>query len=526
MNMRQSASTEFSALVDIQGHVVGIPEQARAGLVEVFRSSRRLLVLVFMLVVFAGAVRSVTDPDFWWHLKTGQHIVENGAIPHSDIYSSVFFGQEWVTHEWLSELFIYSIYRVLGLGALILVFSLIITAGFWIAYQRCARLAGHPYVPGFALILGALTAAPTWGVRPQMFSFLFASIYVAVLGNYARDEKSRWLWWLVPLMIVWVNMHAGFAMGLALISLTIAGLALEGIISRADSLAVIWRRVRPLLMVGTLCGAAILLNPHGARMYLYPFETLRSHAMMKYIEEWLSPNFQELMFQPLLLMIFATYAALALSSKRVRLLDLVLLLATTAAALRSARNIPFFVLVAMPLLVEHSWDWLTAHRWGRWLTKPEKGEVGSQAILKTALNLGLLVAVPLGVATLRLHRSVVNQPSAEAKVYPVAAVEFMRSQKLPQPLFNDYGWGGYLIWKLYPDYRVYIDGRADVYGDAFMEEFLSAQSGQIGWRGPLEKYGIRTVLIKPDVALASLLREDAAWQNVFEDRQAVIFVRK
>ena len=276
--------------------------------------------------------------------------------------------------------------------------------------------------------MARLTAAPTWGVRPQMFSFLFASIYVAVLGNYARDEKSRSLWWLVPLMVVWVNMHAGFAFGLALIMLTIAGLTLEGILSRAESLAVIWRRRASLVLGGMLCGVAILLNPHGARMYLYPFETLRSHAMMKYIEEWLSPNFQELMFQPLLLMIFATFSALALSSKRLRLLDLVLLLATTAGALRSARNIPFFVLVAMPLLVEHSWNWITAQRWGQWLTKPEKREVGSQAILKIALNLGLLVALPLGVAALRLQRSVAKQPAAEAKVFPVAAVEFMRAQ--------------------------------------------------------------------------------------------------
>jgi hypothetical protein len=523
--MSQSASTEFSSLVDIHDGV-GIPDQAKAGLVEMFLSSRRLLVLVFMLVIFAGAVRSVTDPDFWWHLKTGQQIVESGSIPHTDIYSTVFFGREWVTHEWLSELFIYSIYRVLGLGGLILVFSLIITAGFWIAYQRCARCAGHPYVPGFALILGALTAAPTWGVRPQMFSFLFASIYVAVLGNYARDEKSRALWWLAPLMVLWVNLHAGFAIGLVLIFLTIAGLSLEGILARRDSFAAMWRRVRPLVLVGIICGGCILLNPHGARMYLYPLETLRSHAMMKYIEEWLSPNFQELMFQPLLLMIFATFSVLALSSKRLRLLDLVLLLATTAGALRSARNIPFFVLVAMPLLVEHSWNWLTAHCWGQWLTKPEKREVGSQVILKTALNLVLLVALPLSVAALRVHHSVAKQPLAEAKVFPVAAAEFIRAQRPPQPIFNDYGWGGYLIWKLYPDYRVYIDGRADVYGDAFMEEFLSAQAGQTGWRGPLDKYGIRTVLIKPDLALASLLRQDAAWQNVFEDQQAIIFVRK
>jgi hypothetical protein len=327
-------------------------------------------------------------------------------------------------------------------------------------------------------------------------------------------------------MVVWVNMHAGFAFGPALIILTIAGLVLEGVLSRADSFGVIWRRVRPLMLVGLLCGAAIMVNPHGARMYMYPFETLKSHAMMKYIEEWLSPNFQELMFQPFILMIFATFSVLALSSRRLRLLDLFLLLATTAGGLRSARNIPFFVLVAMPLLVEHSWSWVTAQRWGQWLTRPEKLEVGSQAMLKTALNVVLLVSLPLGMVALRLQRSVANQSTAEAKVFPVAAVDFMRAQNPPQPIFNDYGWGGYLIWKLYPDYRVYIDGRADVYGDAFMEEFLSAQSGQKGWRGPLDKYGIRTVLIKPDLALASLLRQDEAWQNVFEDQQAIIFVRK
>lgn len=524
--MRQSFGTEFSALVNPNESVLGSRAKANTGLLEMFLSSRRLLVLVFMTVLFAGAVRSVTDPDFWWHLKTGQHIVETGGIPHTDIYSTTFLGREWITHEWLSELFIYGIYKAIGLGGLILVFSLIITAGFWIAYQRSARRAGHPYVPGFALILGGLAAAPTWGVRPQMFTFLFASIYIAVLGNYAEDEKSRALWWLAPLMIVWVNIHAGFAMGLALIALTTVGLVLEGLLSRLHSLASIWRRVRPLILVGIVCGAAVMVNPHGARLYLYPLETLRSHAMMKYIEEWLSPNFQELMFQPLMLLIFATFSVLALSSKRLRILDLFLLLATAAGALRSARNIPFFVLIAMPLLVEHSWNWLTAHSWGQWLTRPEKREVGSQAILKIALNLVLLVTLPLGVAALRLQRAVANQPSAEAKVYPVAAVKFLRSQNLSQPLFNDYGWGGYLIWQLYPDYRVYIDGRADVYGDAFMEEFLSTQSGQTGWRGPLDKYGIRTVLIKPDLALASLLREDSAWQNVFEDQQAVIFVRK
>lgn len=524
--MTDSVSPQVSHLVRVEERTLSIPRQVKGRLGELLLSSRRLLVFVFMVVLFAGAVRSVTDPDFWWHLKTGQYIVESGHIPHTDIFSNSFFGKEWITHEWLTELLMFLSYRALGLGGLILIFSLIITAGFWIAYQRSVKRVEHPFVSGFALILGALTTAPTWGVRPQMFTFLFASIYVAVLGTYTRDERSRPLWWLVPLMVLWVNMHAGFAIGLALIVLTSAGLALERILSITEPFAVTWQRVRPLVMVGLACGAAVFLNPHGARMYLYPFETLRSHAMMKYIEEWLSPNFQEAMFQPLLLLIFATFSALALSSKRLRIVDLVLLLATAAGAIRSARNIPFFVLVAMPLLAEHSWGWLTAHRWGRWLTKPEKREFGSQAILKVVLNLLVLVSLPLAVAGLRLQQSVAKQPQAEAKTYPVAAVEFISMQRLPQPIFNDYGWGGYIIWRLHPNYRVYIDGRADVYGDAFIEEFLSTQSGETGWRAPLDKYGIRTVLVKPDRALASLLREDASWQKVFEDKQAIVFVRK
>ena len=99
----------------------------------------------------------------------------------------------------------------------------------------------------------------------------------------------------------------------------------------------------------------------------------------------------------------------------------------------------------------------------------------------------------------------------------------MRKQPLPQPIYNEYAWGGYLIWKL-PDYRVYIDGRADVYGDAFLEEFLKTHDGIGDWRAPLDRHAIRTVMIDPNAPLASLLKQDAAWNKVFEDQQAVIFV--
>jgi hypothetical protein len=358
-----------------------------------------------------------------------------------------------------------------------------------------------------------------------MFSILFASVFISVLNGYARNEKTHSIWLLAPLMILWVNMHAGFAVGLALIVLTITGLTLDGCLLRKDSLAAIWQRVGPLCLLGIVCLAAVCLNPNGLRMYSYPFETLRSHAMMQYIEEWNSPDFHKPTFQALALMIFATFSALVLSNKRARPSDLLILAATGWAALRSGRNVPFFALVAMPLLAEHSWRWITDHRWGQWLTAPEKREVGAKAALKVALNIGLLVVAPISVVALRVGHTVAKQHESEAQLFPAAAVDFILAQKPPQPIYNEYVWGGYLIWRLYPDYRVYIDGRADVYGDAWIEEFLEVHDGKTTWHEPLGNHGIRTVMVKPDASIASLLREDGDWQKVFEDQQAVLFVR-
>src|SRR5204863_4073326 len=174
------------------------------------------------------------------------------------------------------------------------------------------------YVAGLVMILCAAATIPTWGVRPQMFSILFASIFLIILDKYCSNEKTRLVWWLIPLMIVWVNMHAGFAAGLALIAIMILGLALDARIRHKDSLSSIWKRTRRLCLLGLLTGAAVLVNPNGFRIYSYPFETLRSQVQMRYIQEWKSPNFQDPMFLALLILIVIMFCVLALSNKRPR----------------------------------------------------------------------------------------------------------------------------------------------------------------------------------------------------------------
>src|SRR5712691_11098341 len=133
-----------------------------------------IFLAVLFVVLFAMAARNVTDPDLWWHLKTGQYISEHKSVPHADPFSYTRAGQPWIAHEWLSELLIYSLYRIAGAGGLIVVFALIHCAAFFLLYVRCG---GNRFVSGAITVWGALATATLWGVRPQIISLLLASLW-------------------------------------------------------------------------------------------------------------------------------------------------------------------------------------------------------------------------------------------------------------------------------------------------------------------------------------------------------------
>jgi len=470
---------------------------------------RRIFPVAFFLMVFSLAVLQCAyiDPDLWWHLRAGQDILTTHTIPHTDIYSFTKAGSEWVTHEWLSEVIFYGIFRVAAWTGLITILSALIALALFITYRRCE---GRPYIAAFAILLSGAASAPLFGIRPQMISFLLTSIYIALLSKFINTERTKLLFWLPPMMLLWVNLHAGYAVGLGLIGLYTVSVMLDGK----------WRLLRPLAITLLVSAALVPLNPNGLRMFSYPLETLRSPSMAKYIEEWASPNFHQVTYLPLALLFCALIAGLALSPKRAQVGEVFLLLVTGFGALRSVRHIPIFALIAAPVVARNLWAIMVARGWERWFTKPESPAIG----LAFAINVLLLLA-PIGVACLRVGHFVAYQPKYEAKNYPQKAVDFLAQQQFSGPMYNQYGWGGYLIKRLYPKYRVYIDGRADVYGDDFMTEAMRTYDGREGWREPLDRLSVSTVLVSPDSPLASLLRVDGTWKTAYEDDQAVIFTR-
>jgi len=497
-----------------------IPWNARQGiifgLVMEFLQTRRVFVGVLALGLFTMAARSVTDPDVWWHLRTGQLIVQTHAVFHTDPYSFTRFGQPWIDHEWLSQVLIFALYRLAGWGGLIAGFGAVVAGAFLLVFLRCP---GRPYVAGVITLLGAFASAPSWGVRPQMLTLLLASVLLLILER--SYQRPKLLWWTPALMLLWVNLHAGYALGIGLMALFLVGDALDvafGFEGGPPSSA----RFRTLALVIVVCAAVVALNPYGASMYAYPLETLRSRAMQSYIGEWFSPDFHQSRYLPTLVMILATVALAALSPRRLRPREILLLSVTTYAGLRSVRHIPIYALIAIPILSAMVLAWLQERAVARRFEWKQTPLTRAKTLLNAVLLAGFLVFL---VARVRYvtHR----QAETEAKELPAGAVSFIAAQRPPAPILNHYNWGGYFIWRLYPEYHVYIDGRADLYGDAFMNDlattyYLRGDS----WRIPFATWRIRTVVLPPDAPLVTALRALPDWETIYADNQAVILSKK
>lgn len=477
--------------------------------------TRRVFVAILALGLFTMAARGMADPDAWWHLRTGQLILQNHGVFHSDPFSFTRFGQPWINHEWLSDVLLFGIYRFTGIGGLIVAFAAVVAASFLLVYARCP---GRPYLAALMTLWGAVASASMWGVRPQMFSLLLASIFLLLLESSERHPKI--LWCTAPLMLLWANLHAAYPIGLVFIGMFLAGETLEASFSPkpwTDFLP----RLKRLAMAFALCLALVVANPYGWRIYLYPFETLNSAAMQRFIQEWFSPNFHDPATLPLLLMLLALTGLLALSPTGLRVRTLALILVTIPAALRSMRHVPILMLVLVPAIATMIEAWLKESGATRLLKEP----LAPQS--RRTLVINFVVLLSFGIfASIRLQNVLRHQEELESRNFPVAAVAFMERAQPPEPVMNHYNWGGYFIWKLYPKYRVFMDGRADVYGDDFMTDFGACYYLKDNWKKTLERWSIRTIVLPPDAPLITGLRSSPEWRELFADSQAVILTRR
>ena len=472
----------------------------------------RLVTLLSFLGVFAIALRTPADTDMYWHLYTGQYIVETHIIPMSDPFSWTMHGVPWVDVHWLSQVIMYAVYQLAGFAGLALGVGLLAVVAFAFVWKQ---LSGGGFVRAAIILLAATTASPNLTPRSQMATFVFVAIVGYLLYLYKWRQVDR-LWWLPLIFILWVNMHGGYIAGFMLLGVFIVGEAIGDLLHLSGDEIVSWRRLGKVLIVTLVSGAVLLINPYTIAALQLPFKTVNIGVLQDFIQEWASPNFHQTSLQPMLWMLLLTLVAIGFSRRRLDITDALTLALFAYITFLAQRNLGLFALICAPILSRHVSAIVERTRWGQ--RRLSKGI----PIMNAAL-LGLIAAAVVLYTIVTL--SPAAQTKAEAKSLPVAAANWIAQNQPSGPLFNSYNWGGYLLWRLGAEYPVYVDGRTDVYDDAFLRNFLAITLVSSDYDRRLTNTGAKIVLIESGSVLDNFLARNAQWHEVYRDELAVIYQR-
>lgn len=412
----------------------------------------------------------------------------------------------------------------------------LVTASFVLVYIQCD---GKPFIAAFATLIGAVASSVIWAVRPQIVSLLLAAIVAFLLDRYKRSGATTWLWPLPLLVALWVNCHGGFVIAFILMGCYLVGEALNRLTMplsagrESPGGEPQSSRLVPLVMAIFVSIVAVLLNPNTFKMFTYAYQTVSIGQLQDFIQEWASPNFHNLQVHPFVWLLLLTLVAMGLSRRRADWTDLALIGIFGYMGLLAVRNIALFALIAPPVLSRHTVFALDdlAMRTPRLsrlaaLTHTQPSRRPRRALL--LLNLLLLILV-IGGAGGKIAVDIIDlqDPEVWGQGLPLEAAEYLSQHPPPGLMFNSYNWGGYLIWSLYPDDPVFIDGRTDLYAlnGTVLEDYSQIHWVRLGWEEILNRYSTGYVVTEHTGLLDAMLAERPGWSVIHRDDLAVIYQR-
>jgi hypothetical protein len=495
--------------------LTNLPVAAPNGWTTMWLSARRVASFPVLMGLFLGGVSMVgvrlrsPYPDTWWHIAVGQRILDTHKWPTSDPYSFTAFGAHWIAYEWLGEIAMALVAHaggLLGLATLQICLAAIATVLlYYYAYARSGDWKAACTATGLLLPIATVSFA----LRPQLFGYIYLLVTLICLERFRRGY-SRSLWILPPLFLIWVNTHGTFVFGLAAIVVYFAcGLAsfqLGGLIAERWSR----RQKVQLLVTFLLCGLATLVTPYGAQLAAYPVLMATTQPLnIAHVQEWQSVSFEVGLgkyFLGLLLMIFLAHIFYPV---KYRLQEMAMLLFAVYAACVHIRFMLIFVMIVGPIVAGFLVRWMPPY-------DPNKNQFG--------LNLAIIVVMIISLAALMPGKTALA--NLVAKDYPVGAIQYLQQHPQPTGMFNEYSYGGYLIWQLGPQQKVFIDGRADMYeySGAF-QDYVKIVNLDRDTLSLLRKYNIQSCLIQRKSALATLLAASPDWKQTYADDLSVIIAR-
>jgi len=464
-----------------------------------------LLVFCFVaLVTFVLAPLRISEADIWFHLRNAQQLLTGHAFLRTDLYTFTTAGAPLLNHEWLSELPYYAGYKSFGLQGLLAVYALVLCLTYGVMYYLACRRGANCGDAALLTIGAMLLGLYSFGPKMHIFGYLFLSLLLALLDKFERTRKGLWL--LPPLFAVWINLHGSWLFGFILMTIYVV----SGLVKKDHGrvIAEPWEfaKISKFLVAMSASGAALLLNPYGYKLVLYPFDFIfRQRANVANVIEWQSVNFNTGWGLAALCMVFLVFGV-ALSSARLTVRDVLLICFVLYVSLAHVRFLLLAGIVLIPLIAPKL-QICPPH-------DPAKDNSWRNFLAAVAIVALLVWSYPTAA---------VLQKTVDAD-FPRDAVNYMQRNNIKGRLFNTYDFGGYLEWNA-PAVRTFADGRTDifVYNGVF-RDYLKIR----GIEQPfeiLDKYNIEYILCEPNKPLSYLLDHSPQWETVYADSVAKLYRR-
>ena len=456
------------------------------------------------------------DGDTGWHIRTGQFILSTHTVPHTDLFSFSLAGHPWYAWEWLSDIVFALLYGAAGLKGIVLFAGVTIAAFGTMLLRYMVWRGANGLIAAMIALVAVGAASIHFLARPHLFTLVFL---VGTLWLLDADERrpSRALWLLVPLTLLWTNLHGGFVIVFVVLGLYTFGALIEG---RPG-----WPGAARYGVLSVACAAATLVNPYGLELHRHLIEYLRSDWIRSVVQEFQAPTFRsenQMQFEILLL---AGILAAGASLRRKSVKHALLILGFAHLALTSARHIPLFAIVASPVIaaeLTRLWSGLVDRSRPRSVIRI----LGSVAAGASENFRRWSLLIPAWVLAIALVPGITVWPNDFPKqMFPVGTIAAEQPRFIGSRVLTTDQWADYLLFHFWPGTKVFVDGRTDFYGPRIGGQYIDMWHGQGQWRALVDEYGFETALIPADWPLCGLLRQDSQWRELRHDKQSVLFAR-
>ena len=500
---------------------------------------------IFVLLLFAMtcgvlAPRLLGDADLGWHIRNGELILRTHTITRSDPFSFTMQGRAWYSWEWLYDAGIAAVHKWAGLNGVVFVTAVVIAFTFALLFRLTLIRGGNPLITLLLLLLAFGASAIHLFARPHILSWLFTILWFQILDSAEPINSSRQyerLYWLPLIMLFWANVHGEFLLGFVLLGIYfVSGLVhfLFQLQEREENR--IW--LQRLGMVTVFSFFSTFINPFGYKLHLHIYEYLNNRWLMDHIDEFQSPNFHGLAQQCFVLLLLIAVAAFTIARRRVRLSQLLVVLFAVQTGFYASRNLPtscmLLVLIVAPLFsIASSSDSegpSFPNLFPKFLSRC-RSFTQRMSVMESHLrwHIWSLVAFILGLWICahggRLGSTQLMSAHFDPAHFPVEAANLIAKEHIAAPMFTPDAWGGFLIYRLSPQTKVFVDDRHDLYGADFFKDHLNVIRVAPNWEKVLDEKQLRWVLVPSESSLANILKLSTQWKLVHEDHTAVLFER-